>query len=174
MLVAPRLLGMTNLEAAILGSILAAVVSGRGGTPDDRFHGPGARRKKGHPHAHFGRPHRSDDDLCHCPLYRFSGHVRGRGGKPVGKSRPNGPISIVLGIITGLIPGYFLYRLFTKYDGRPPKRTIVVMGMAIFLTWLERGPGKLDPNRKSAGRHGRRICHLGKIRGHRPYYFAKN
>ncbi|MDZ7700151.1 MAG: cation:proton antiporter [Deltaproteobacteria bacterium] len=47
------------------------------------------------------------------------------------------PLSIVLGIIAGLIPGYFLYRLFTRYDWRPPKRTIVVMGVAIALTWLE-------------------------------------
>ncbi len=47
------------------------------------------------------------------------------------------PISITLGIIVGIIPGYFLYRLFTKYDWRPPKRTMMVMGVAIVLTWLE-------------------------------------
>ncbi|MBW2198252.1 MAG: cation:proton antiporter, partial [Deltaproteobacteria bacterium] len=47
------------------------------------------------------------------------------------------PISITLGIILGLIPGYFLYRLFKKYDWRPPKRTMMVMGVAIALTWLE-------------------------------------
>jgi len=47
------------------------------------------------------------------------------------------PVSIGLGILLGLIPGYFLYRLFMKYDWRPPKRTIVVLGVAIFLTWVE-------------------------------------
>jgi hypothetical protein len=47
------------------------------------------------------------------------------------------PVSIVLGIIVGIIPGYFLYHLFTKYDWRPPKRTMLVMGVAIVLTWLE-------------------------------------
>ena len=47
------------------------------------------------------------------------------------------PISIVLGIIVGLIPGYFLYRLFEKYDWRPPKRTMLVMCVAIVLTWIE-------------------------------------
>jgi Kef-type K+ transport system membrane component KefB len=46
-------------------------------------------------------------------------------------------VSIVLGIAAGLVPGYVLYRLFTRYDWRPPKRTIVVMGTAILLTWLE-------------------------------------
>jgi solute carrier family 9B (sodium/hydrogen exchanger), member 1/2 len=43
----------------------------------------------------------------------------------------------VLGIVAGLIVGYFLYRLFTRYDFRPPKRTIVVIGAAIVLVWME-------------------------------------
>ena len=47
------------------------------------------------------------------------------------------PVSIVLGIAVGLFPGFVLLKLFQKYDWRPPKRTIVVLGVAIFLTWLE-------------------------------------
>ena len=47
------------------------------------------------------------------------------------------PISIVLGIISGLIPGYFLYRLFLRFDLRPPRRTIIVLGVAIGLMWVE-------------------------------------
>jgi len=47
------------------------------------------------------------------------------------------PVSITLGILAGVIPGYFLYRLFTKYDWKPPKRTIIIIGVAILLTWLE-------------------------------------
>jgi NhaP-type Na+/H+ or K+/H+ antiporter len=47
------------------------------------------------------------------------------------------PISVVLGIIVGLIPGYLLYRLFNKYDWKPPKRTLIVLGTAIALTRLE-------------------------------------
>jgi NhaP-type Na+/H+ or K+/H+ antiporter len=31
-----------------------------------------------------------------------------------------------------------LYWLFTRYDWQPPKRTIIIMGIAIFLTWLEK------------------------------------
>ena len=47
------------------------------------------------------------------------------------------PVSITLGILVGIVPGYFLYRLFTKYDWRPPKRTLIVLGLAIVLTQLE-------------------------------------
>jgi NhaP-type Na+/H+ or K+/H+ antiporter len=47
------------------------------------------------------------------------------------------PVSIVLGILVGLIPGYFLYRLFNRYDWRPPKRTLMVLGVGILLTWAE-------------------------------------
>jgi NhaP-type Na+/H+ or K+/H+ antiporter len=50
----------------------------------------------------------------------------------------NIPVSITLGILVGLIPGYFLYRLFQKFDFRPPKRTMIVLGTAVFLTGLER------------------------------------
>ena len=31
-----------------------------------------------------------------------------------------------------------MLKLFQKYDWRAPKRIIVVLGVAIFLTWLER------------------------------------
>jgi NhaP-type Na+/H+ or K+/H+ antiporter len=47
------------------------------------------------------------------------------------------PISIVLGIIVGIVPGYVLYLLFRKYDWRPPKRTLIVLGVSILLTWFE-------------------------------------
>ena len=56
-------------------------------------------------------------------------------------------VSIVLGILVGLIPGYILYKLFTRYDWRPPSRTLVVLGVSIFLTWIEKpaSPGCLSP-----------------------------
>jgi NhaP-type Na+/H+ or K+/H+ antiporter len=47
------------------------------------------------------------------------------------------PVSVVLGILSGLLPGYLLYRLFARFDLRPPKRTLIVVGVAIGLTWLE-------------------------------------
>jgi NhaP-type Na+/H+ or K+/H+ antiporter len=47
------------------------------------------------------------------------------------------PLSILLGIASGFILGYILYRLFTKYDFKPPRRSIILMGVAIALTWVE-------------------------------------
>ncbi|MGM0681640.1 MAG: cation:proton antiporter [Thermodesulfobacteriota bacterium] len=55
------------------------------------------------------------------------------------------PVSISLGILAGIIPGYLLYLLFKKYDWRPPKRTMMVMGVAIFLTWLEKAAEGVVP-----------------------------
>ncbi|MBW2370589.1 MAG: cation:proton antiporter, partial [Deltaproteobacteria bacterium] len=55
------------------------------------------------------------------------------------------PVSVVLGIVSGVIPGLILYRLFTKYDWRPPKRTLVVLGVAILLTWMEKRVAHLVP-----------------------------
>ncbi len=47
-------------------------------------------------------------------------------------------MSIGLGIVAGLIPGYALYRIFLRYDLRPPRRTLIVLGTAIALLWIER------------------------------------
>jgi NhaP-type Na+/H+ or K+/H+ antiporter len=43
----------------------------------------------------------------------------------------------VLGILSGLLIGYMLYRLYDRYDLKPPRRTIILMGVAIVLTWVE-------------------------------------
>lgn len=135
MLVAPKLLNMTYLEAAILGSILAAV-SPAVVVPlmiDYMDRGRGA--KKGIPTMILGAS--SLDDVFVIVLFTvFLGMYGGEQGNIFFQLGAI-PVSIVLGIIVGLIPGYFLYRLFTKYDWRPPKRTMMVMGVAIVLTWLE-------------------------------------
>ncbi len=135
MLVAPWLLGMTNMEAAILGSILAAV-SPAVVVPlmiDLMDRGRGA--KKGIPTLILGAS--SVDDVFVIVLFTVFLGMYGGGEVNLWIQLSEIPLSIVLGIIVGLIPGYFLYRLFSRYDWRPPKRTIVVMGVAIALTWLE-------------------------------------
>jgi NhaP-type Na+/H+ or K+/H+ antiporter len=135
MLVAPRLLGMTYLEAAILGSILAAVSPAVVVPLMIDFMDRGRGAKKGIPTLLLGAS--SIDDVFVIVLFTVFLGMYGGGEVNLWVKLAQIPISIVLGIIAGLIPGYFLYRLFTKYDWQPPKRTIVIMGMAIFLTWLE-------------------------------------
>jgi NhaP-type Na+/H+ or K+/H+ antiporter len=135
MLVAPKLLHMTYLEAAILGSILAAVSPAVVVPLMIDYMDRGRGSKKGIPTMILGAS--SLDDVFVIVLFTvFLGMYGGEQGNIL-LQLADIPISIVLGIIVGLIPGYFLYRLFTKYDWRPPKRTMIVMGVAILLTWLE-------------------------------------
>ena len=135
MLVAPRLLHITYLEAAILGSILGAVSPAVVVPLMIDFMDRGRGAKKAIPTMILGAS--SLDDVFVIVLFTvFLGMY---GGEQTNILIQLGaiPVSIVLGIIVGLIPGYFLYRLFTKYDWRPPKRTMLVMGVAIVLTWIE-------------------------------------
>ena len=135
MLVAPKLLHITYLEAAILGSILGAVSPAVVVPLMIDFMDRGRGAKKAIPTMVLGAS--SLDDVFVIVLFTvFLGMY---GGEQTNILIQLGaiPVSIVLGIIVGLIPGYFLYRLFTKYDWRPPKRTMLVMGVAIVLTWIE-------------------------------------
>lgn len=135
MLVAPPLLGISCLEAAILGAILGAV-SPAVVVPlmiDFMERGRGAR--KGIPTLVLGAS--SVDDVFVIVLFTVFLGMYGGGEVHVWRKLAEIPVSIGLGIAVGLLPGYLLYRLFFRYDWRPPKRTIVVLGTAIFLTWLE-------------------------------------
>ncbi|MBW1970213.1 MAG: sodium:proton antiporter [Deltaproteobacteria bacterium] len=135
MLVAPSLLNITYLEAAILGAILGAVSPAVVVPLMIDFMDRGRGAKKGIPTLILGAS--SLDDVFVIVLFTvFLGMYGGDQGN-IFIQLAEIPISITLGIIVGIIPGYFLYRLFTKYDWRPPKRTMMVMGVAILLTWME-------------------------------------
>lgn len=135
MLVAPRWLHFSYLDAAILGSILAAV-SPAVVVPlmiDFMQRGRGAR--KGIPTLVLGAS--SLDDVFVIVLFAiFLGMATGNSAS-IGWQLAQIPLSVVLGILIGLIPGLFLVRMFTRFDWRPPKRTLVVLGVAIMLTWVE-------------------------------------
>jgi len=143
MLVAPWLLGMTYLEAAILGSILGAVSPAVVVPLMIDFMDRGRGTKKGIPTLILGAS--SVDDVFVIVLFTVFLGMYGGGEVNLWVQLAEIPFSIVLSVIVGLIPGYLLYRLFTRYDWRPPKRTIVVMGVAIALTWLEGAVEKWIP-----------------------------
>jgi solute carrier family 9B (sodium/hydrogen exchanger), member 1/2 len=135
MLVAPRFLHMTYLEAAILGSILAAVSPAVVVPLMIDFMDRGRGSKKGIPTLVLGAS--SVDDVFVIVLFTIFLGMYGGEQTNILWQLSKIPVSIVLGIILGIIPGYFLYRLFERYDWRPPKRTMIVMGIAILLTWIE-------------------------------------
>ncbi len=135
MLAAPKLLNISYLDAAILGSVLAAVSPAVVVPLMIDFMDRGRGAKKGIPTLILGAS--SLDDVFVIVLFSMFLGMHGGGEANLLAKLAEIPISIILGISIGLVPGYILYRLFTKYDWRPPKRTLIVLGVAMLLTWLE-------------------------------------
>lgn len=135
MLVAPALLDMSPLEAAILGAILGAVSPAVVVPLMIDFMDRGRGVKKGIPTLVLAAS--SVDDVFVIVLFTIFLGMYGGGPVNIWSKLGEVPVSIALGILVGVIPGYFLYWLFTKYDWRPPKRTLMVLGTAIVLTQIE-------------------------------------
>ncbi|MDP4978444.1 MAG: sodium:proton antiporter [Desulfobacterales bacterium] len=135
MWVAPGLLGISLLDAALLGSVLGAVSPAVVVPLMIDFMDRGRGTGKGIPTLVLGAS--SVDDVFVIVLFTIFLGMYGVGEVHIWAKLAQIPVSIVLGIAVGLVPGFVLLKLFQKYDWRPPKRTIVVLGVAIFLTWLE-------------------------------------
>ena len=128
-------LHLSYLEAAILGSILAAVSPAVVVPLMIDFMERGLGTEKGIPTLILAAS--SVDDVFVIVLFTvFLGMYGGEEINLLAKLAGI-PVSITLGILLGLIAGYFLLKLFQKHDWRPPKRTLTVLGVAILLTWLE-------------------------------------
>jgi solute carrier family 9B (sodium/hydrogen exchanger), member 1/2 len=134
-LIAPHFLDISYLEAAILGSILGAVSPAVVVPIMIDFMDRGRGQKKGIPTLILGAS--SIDDVFVIVIFTSLLSMYGGGEVNLWAKAAEIPVSIILGILIGLIAGYFLYHLFLRYNWRPPKRTLVVLGMGIFLTWLE-------------------------------------
>ncbi|MDF1525885.1 MAG: sodium:proton antiporter [bacterium] len=134
-LLAPPLLGLSWPEAAILGSILGAVSPAVVVPLMIDFMERGKGSEKGIPTLILGAS--AIDDVFVIVI--FTVLLGMYGGGPVNWvwQAASIPISIILGILLGLAVGYLLYRLFRRYDLKPPRRTIILMGVAILLTWVE-------------------------------------
>ncbi len=135
-LIAPKLLNITYLEAAILGAILGAVSPAVVVPLMINFMDRGKGTKKGIPTLIIGAS--SVDDVFVIVVFTILLGMYGGENINLFKKLTEIPISLALGILLGITPGYILYWLFNRYDWQPPKRTILVMGVAIFLTWVEK------------------------------------
>ena len=133
--VAPYFLKISLLEAAILGCILGAVSPAVVVPLMIDFMERGKGAKKGIPTMILAAS--SVDDVFVIVLFSIFLGMYGGHKVNIAWQLAGIPISIVLGIIVGLIPGYLLYRLFLRYDWQPPRRTLLVMGTSICLLWLE-------------------------------------
>jgi NhaP-type Na+/H+ or K+/H+ antiporter len=132
---APILLGISYLEAAILGAIVAAVSPAVVVPLMIKFIDKKKGTEKGIPTLILGAS--SVDDVFVIVIFSILiGMYTGTNAHVLMKIFEI-PESIILGIAVGAILGYILYHLFEKYKLRATKMTIVVVAVSVLLTWLE-------------------------------------
>jgi NhaP-type Na+/H+ or K+/H+ antiporter len=134
-LVAPFFLHLTYLEAAILGSILGAVSPAVVVPLMIDFMERGMGAKKGIPTLTLAAS--AIDDVFVIVIFTIL--LALEKGQQVNFLWQIGsiPVAIILGILVGIIPGYLLYKMFVKFEVASPRRSLIVLGVAIILTWVE-------------------------------------
>lgn len=133
-LIAPKLMGMTTLEAAIMGSVLAAVspavVVPRMVKLMDECYGTA----KGIPQLILAGA--SVDDVYVIVLFStFTGMAQG--GKASVLSFVNIPVSIILGIAIGLALGFALAFFFKKVHLRDTSKVLIILSISFLLAAAE-------------------------------------
>lgn len=141
-LIAPKLLGITVLEAAIIGSVIAAVspavVVPRMLKLIEEKRGTG----KSIPQLIMAGA--SVDDVFVIVLFTsFLGFEKGGGLSAVKLIYV--PVSIIVGIIVGLIAGYILVRLFKKFHIRDSVKVVILLSVSFLLLELEKKIGEKVP-----------------------------
>lgn len=141
-LIAPKLLGITVLEAAIIGSVIAAVspavVVPRMLKLIEEKRGTG----KSIPQLIMAGA--SVDDVFVIVLFTsFLGFEKGGGLSAVKLIYV--PVSIIVGIIVGLIAGYILVRLFKKFHMRDSVKVVILLSVSFLLLELEKKIGEKVP-----------------------------
>lgn len=133
-ILAPKILGISTLDAAVLGAVIGAVspavivprmiklIDERCGTD------------KGIPQMILAGA--SVDDVFVIVLFTTFTSLA-LGGEANIKSFINIPISIVLGIIGGFLAGYLLVKYFNKIHMRDSVKVVIVLGISFALTFIE-------------------------------------
>ncbi|MFZ2087887.1 MAG: cation:proton antiporter [Desulfobaccales bacterium] len=133
-LAARHLLGFPWLESAMLGAILGAVSPAVVIPMMISFMERGKGAKKGIPT--FMLAGSALDNVFTIVIFtQFLGMFKASQESLLWRLAGI-PIAALLGIILGLAAGYLLYVIFHSYDFISPRRTIIVLGMAIVLTWI--------------------------------------
>lgn len=135
MFVASYVLGISKVEAGMLGFIIAAVSPAVVVPPMLNFMSRGKGEKKGIPTIILAGA--SIDDVVAITIFStFLGLYSGTKVNIVMKIL-NIPISILIGIAIGIIAGIALTVIFKKYHMRDTKKTLVLIAVAIMLTGIE-------------------------------------
>jgi len=135
MLLGPWLLHLSYMESAILGAVLAAVSPAVVVPLMINFIDRKKGTEKGIPTLVLAAS--SIDDVFVIVLYSvligfYTGEKVNVAWKLAGI-----PISILSGIVFGLISGFLLYRLFDMFNPRATKRLLIILGISVAFVALE-------------------------------------
>ena len=134
LLLAPQLMGLTLLEAAILGAVLAAVSPAVVVPRMVKLMDEGYGVKEGIPQLILAGA--SVDDVYVIVLFStFIGMMQGEGASVI--RFLNIPISILLGIGIGLLSGVLLALIFQKVHIRDTSKVLIILSVSLLLVVSE-------------------------------------
>lgn len=133
-LLAPKFMGLSVLEAAIMGAVLAAVSPAVVVPRMVRLMDKGYGVKEGIPQLILAGA--SVDDVYVIVLFStFIGMMQGDGVSLI--SLVNIPVSIFLGIVIGLWIGFLLAYFFKKIHIRDTSKVLIILSISLLLVVLE-------------------------------------
>ena len=133
-LLAPKLLGLSMLEAAIMGAVLAAVSPAVVVPRMVKLMEEGYGTKKGIPQLILAGA--SVDDVYVIVLFTtFTSMIQGNGVSVI--RFINIPVSIVLGILIGFLSGRMLSKYFEKVHIRDTIKILVILSLSFVLVAIE-------------------------------------
>lgn len=133
-LIAPKVMGLSILEATILGSVLAAVSPAVVVPRMVKIMDEGYGTNKGIPQLILAGA--SVDDVYVIVLFStFTGIIQGKGTSIL--SFINIPISIILGICIGLFIGYLLAFYFKKIHIRDTSKVLIILSISFILVVIK-------------------------------------
>ena len=131
---APRLLGVSTLDAAIMGAVVGAVSPAVIAPRMLKLMEEGYGTAKGIPQMVLAGA--SVDDVFVIVLFTsFTGMAQGGSFSPAALAGV--PVSIVLGAAFGLLIGFVLAKFFAKFHMRDSIKVVILLGLAFLLVALE-------------------------------------
>ena len=133
-LLAPKLLGLSMLEASIMGAVLAAVSPAVVVPRMVKLMEEGYGTKQGIPQLILAGA--SVDDVYVIVLFTtFISMIQGNGVSVI--RFVNIPVSIVLGILIGLFSGWMLAKYFEKVHIRDTIKILIILSLSFILVAIE-------------------------------------
>lgn len=133
-LIAPRILGISTLDAAIMGAVVAAVSPAVVVPKMIKLMEEGYGVKQGIPQLILAGA--SVDDVFVIVMFTaFTGLAQGEAVSL--KSFVNVPLSVITGILVGLAAGYLLAKFFEKVHIRDTSKVMILLSVSFILVTAE-------------------------------------